>query len=36
MVRSKALDLGAWAFLRKPVQPDESRSEVLRALRHSA
>ena len=36
MVRSKALDLGAWAFLRKPVQPDELRSEVLRALRHSA
>ena len=31
-VRSRALNLGAWAFLRKPVQPDELRSAVLRAL----
>lgn len=36
LVRSKALELGAWAFLRKPVQPDELRSEVLRALKRSA
>lgn len=36
LVRSKALDLGAWAFLRKPVQPSELRSEVLRALRHAS
>lgn len=35
LVRSRALDLGAWAFLRKPVQPNELRSEVLRALRHA-
>jgi CheY-like chemotaxis protein len=35
LVRSKALDLGAWAFLRKPVQPDELRNQVMRALRHA-
>jgi len=34
LVRSKALDLGAWAFLRKPVEPNELRNEVLRALQH--
>lgn len=36
LVRSKALDLGAWAFLRKPVQPDELRNQVLQALRSCA
>lgn len=35
LVRSQALDLGAWAFLRKPVQPAELRSQVMRALRHA-
>jgi CheY-like chemotaxis protein len=31
-LRRSALDAGAWAFLRKPVQPDLLRGEVLRAL----
>jgi CheY-like chemotaxis protein len=33
-VRQRALDAGASAFLKKPVQPDELRGEVLRALAH--
>ncbi|MBM3989433.1 MAG: response regulator [Planctomycetes bacterium] len=31
-LRSRALALGAWAFLRKPVAPHALRGEVLRAL----
>ncbi len=31
-LRSRALALGAWAFLRKPVVPHALRGEVLRAL----
>jgi len=33
-VERRALEAGAWAFLRKPVQPDQLRGEVLRALRN--
>jgi CheY-like chemotaxis protein len=32
-LEGRALAAGAWAFLRKPVQPDQLRGEVLRALR---
>jgi len=31
-LQQQAFDAGAWAFLRKPVQPDLLRSEVRRAL----
>lgn len=31
----QALDAGAWAFLRKPIEPDRLRDEVLRAVRHA-
>ena len=34
-IRSRALAAGAWAFLRKPVNPELLRGEVLRALRQS-
>ncbi len=33
-VQRLALEAGAWAFLRKPVQPDLLRVEVQRALDH--
>jgi CheY-like chemotaxis protein len=31
-IEQRALEAGAWAFLRKPVQPEQLRGEVLRAL----
>ena len=31
-LQRRALDAGAWAFLRKPVQASQLRGEVLRAL----
>ena len=31
-IEHRAFEAGAWAFLRKPVQPDQLRGEVLRAL----
>jgi CheY-like chemotaxis protein len=34
-VQRQALEAGAWAFLRKPVQPDLLRVEVQRALVHA-
>lgn len=34
-VMQRALAAGAWAFLRKPVNPETLRGEVLRALRQN-
>jgi CheY-like chemotaxis protein len=31
-IEHRAFEAGAWAFLRKPVQPEQLRGEVLRAL----
>jgi CheY-like chemotaxis protein len=33
-IERRAFEAGACAFLRKPVQPDRLRGEVLRALQH--